>query len=643
LLIISSEALVLTRQVPLFLSIEIIYTIMNRILLLAVSMLLLSNTLFAQFTQTPSTQPEKHEFRSVWLTTAFGLDWPKTTNVQDQQASLRLIIERMAGMKMNAVVFQAVSRGDAQYRSTRLPWATRLTGTPGGDPGWDPLQFVIDEAAKYGMEVHAWVNIFNIGVESDIPAYQAVEPRHIYATNPEWVGNFSGSLYLNPGIPGARQWAIDNVMEIVNNYDVDAVHFDFARYGSTSFPNDFDNRALYTPNYTGNISDWRRDNINAFQRGAYEAIQEVKPWVKVGTTPFGHYQNSSWPQPHDVNCPYFGTTTPCSWAAALSYSQTYQDSPRWLNEGINDYLAPQLYWSIGAPGPHFEFLVKDWQRLGATSNRHIYPGIGAYVEAVIPQISAQVDTIRTHNHAGHIFFRYDNIYGMSGPPTFALAPRINYGARAMVPAMNWKDTDVPNAPLAVQATRNSAQVTISWTAPEFQTASGDTKLSYVIYRVRGETPPPASEVISNPANILALTASTSYTDTPANITDNYYYYVAAYSRNWVEGSPAEPIEVITPTSVENGGYIARTYALDQNYPNPFNPTTTIRYEIAEAGHVRLDVFDLTGRLVSTIENSARPAGVHTAIFNAGSLASGVYVYQLTANNVRLTGRMTLLK
>jgi uncharacterized lipoprotein YddW (UPF0748 family) len=619
---------------------------MNRILLhflLLLIFLSVSQSSSAQFTQTPSTAPDKYEFRSVWLTTAFGLDWPKTTNLQDQQASLRLIIERMAGMRMNAVVFQVVSRGDAQYNSSRLPWASRLTGTLGGDPGWDPLQFVIDEAAKHGMEVHAWVNIFNIGVEGDIPSYQAVEPRHIYATNPEWVGNFSGALFLNPGIPEARQWAIDNVMEVVNNYDVDAVHFDFARYGSTSFPNDFDNRALYTPGYTGNISDWRRDNINAFQRDVYEAIQTVKPWVKVGTTPFGHYQSSSWPQPHDVNCPYFSTGGPCSWPAALSYSQTYQDSPRWLNEGINDYLAPQLYWSIGPPGPHFEFLVQDWKRLGATSNRHIYPGIGAYVEAVIPQISAQVDTIRNSRLAGHVFFRYDNVYGMSGPPTFALAPRINYGTRAMVPTMTWKDNEVPAAPIAVQATRNNAQVTLSWEAPEFLAASGDTKLSYVIYRVQGETAPDASVVVSNPAHILAMTANTSYTDLPANITEKYFYFVAAYSRNWVEGLTAAPVEVSTPTSVDNGDFMVRNYALEQNYPNPFNPSTTIRYEIAQAGNVRLEVFDLTGRRVSTLQNSMQAAGIHTATFQADNLASGIYIYQLEVNGIRLTGRMTLVK
>jgi uncharacterized lipoprotein YddW (UPF0748 family) len=586
-------------------------TLFIRFLLLLV-LVVSSGTANAQFTQTPVSTPPGKEFRSVWLTTAFGLDWPKTTNVADQQASLRAIIQRHNEMKMNAVVFQVVSRGDSQYRSDRLPWSARLTGSLGEDPGWDPLQFVIDEAAKYGMEVHAWVNIFNIGVENDIPAYQSSEPRHIYATNPEWVGNFSGALYLNPGIPGARQWAIDNVIEIVQKYDVDAVHFDFARYGSTSFPNDFDTRALYSPGYTGLISDWRRDNINAFQRDAYEAVQELKPWVKVGTTPFGHYQSSSWPQPHEVNCPYFSTGGPCSWAAALSYSQTYQDSPRWLNEGINDYLAPQLYWSIGPPGPHFEFLSQDWKRLSQTSGRHVYIGVGAYVELVTPQIATQVDTIRSNGHAGHIFFRYDNIYGPSGPPTFAPAARINYVNRALVPSMSWKDIDVPPAPLAVQATRNGAQVTLSWNAPTFETASGDEKLSYAIYRARGDFAPNASEVMSNPANLLALTGSTSFIDQPANITDKYYYYVTAYSRNWIESPSADPIEVATSTSVENGDFIARSYSLEQNYPNPFNPSTTIRYEIAESGHVRLNVFDLTGRVVAT-SKTVQAAGIHNAI------------------------------
>jgi hypothetical protein len=85
------------------------------------------------------------------------------------------------------------------------------------------------------------------------------------------------------------------------------------------------------------------------------------------------------------------------------------------------------------------------------------------------------------------------------------------------------------------------------------------------------------------------------------------------------------------------------YALEQNYPNPFNPTTNINYTINEAGPVTLKVYDMTGREVATLVNSRMSAGSHQVSFDASNLASGVYLYMLQANGVRLTNRMTLIK
>lgn len=600
----------------------------------------------AQIVQVPQLDPPKVEFRSVWLTTAFGLDWPKTTNKQEQQEALRLIIERMAQMRMNAVVFQVVSRGDAQYESERLPWATRLTGTVDGDPGWDPLQFVIDESRKYGMEVHAWYNLFNVGVESDIAQYESTtDPAHVWKSNPEWVHNFgSGGIWLNPGIPAAREWALGNVMEIVENYDVDAIHFDFARYPQ-AFPNDFNDRQTYSPGFTGDLASWRRENVTQFMRDAYAAVQEAKPWVKVGSTPFGHYQRSSYSSPPSEPCPYDS----CSWGAALSFSQVFQDSKRWLDEEVNDYLAPQIYWAIGPPGPHFEFLTRDWARLRQDSNRHIYIGIGAYQTGsgsnVAAEMGRQVDTVRTYGHQGQIYFRYDNVYGPGGPPTFQNIAKIDYRLRALVPSMPWKDTDQPDAPLSQDVLRNGTTATLTWQAPDFETASGDTKLLYAIYRYK--TNPEElyviDAIIEDPANLVAVTGEHMYIDNTLNANEDYVYIITSLSRNWVESEISDVLDAGRFTSIDDIDQVAREYALHQNYPNPFNPTTNIRYELAEAGHVRLSVYDVTGRLVGILEDSAKPVGVHTVTFTANNMASGVYMYHLEVNGTRLTGRMLLLK
>ena len=624
----------------------------TKLILVLVGLVLSTSTLQAQAYQQPSSEASKHEFRSIWVATALGLDWPKTTDVEQQKATLLAIIERHVEMRMNAVVFQATSRGNALYYSERLPWAWRMTGTMGQDPGWDPLQFIIDESKKRGLEVHAWYNVFNVGSrgsgDSEYNQYMsATNPEHVIKSNPEWIKEVSGGFWLNPGIPEARQWSVDNVIEIVENYDVDAVHFDFARYPG-AFSDDTSTRNTHDPDFVGNIDDWRRNNVNEFQRDVYAAVQEVKPWVKVGTTPIGHYKTSSWPTPWNENCPYFGTSTPCSWPANLAYFQVFQDAISWINEGVNDYIAPQLYWSFGAPSAHFEYLASNWRELSEPSGKHVYIGLGPYVEHVRPQVARQIDTVRVNNHAGHMMFRYDHAYGPSGPPTFQNAPIVDYGTRAFVPVMNWKDIDVPpavdisrEAPLA-SIVDDGNDITLTWDPPAFETASGDTKISYAVYRVNDNSAPDAMTAMEDPANLYALTGETTFTD---RITEagQYYYFVTAYSRNWVEGEPSNVVEHFTATSVESGDEIASAFKLDQNYPNPFNPTTQIRYTIGESVHTNLTVYDALGRQVATLVNETMPAGNHSVMFNAENLSSGVYIYILRAGDVMLTQKMMLVK
>jgi uncharacterized lipoprotein YddW (UPF0748 family) len=626
-------------------------------------MLIAAGSLMAQANQTPTSEPPKHEFRSVWLTTAFGLDFPGTvTGASNQQALLRQFVERAYEMRMNAIVFQVVSRGDAQYQSERLPWARRLAGTLGEDPGWDPLQFVIDESKKYGIEVHAWYNVFNVGVATDINEYVSSDLPHVYATNPEWIQNFDGSLWMNPAIPEAREWQVANVMEIVENYDVDAVHFDFARYPSQDgFTGDF--QRYQDSDFTGSFDNWRRNNVNQFQRDVYAAVQEVKPWVKVGTTPVGHHRRNSYSSLPAEPCPIAYQQEPwhlgnfCQWGAFMGYSQVYQDALTWINEGVNDYIAPQIYWAIGPPGPHFEFLTRDWARLARDSGKHVYIGIGPYQNTpgtnVAAETAIQVDTVRVYNHAGHLFFRFAHIYGNMGAPTFQTASRINYIHRSLVPTMDWKDTDAPDPVMIskeapAMASTQSNSVTLTWDAPDFTAASGDTKVSYAIYRVNAFDPPDPTSAMDDPANLIALTGNTGYTDNPPNLSNdeakqNYYYFVTPYSRNWVEGEPSNVVEYLTPTSIDSGDMIAKSYELAQNYPNPFNPTTQIRYTLGESGHASLIVYDAVGREVATLVSGVMPVGVHTVTFDASNLSSGLYIYVLRAGGFTKTQKMMLLK
>lgn len=97
------------------------------------------------------------------------------------------------------------------------------------------------------------------------------------------------------------------------------------------------------------------------------------------------------------------------------------------------------------------------------------------------------------------------------------------------------------------------------------------------------------------------------------------------------------------SDVENSENLVDNFDLSQNYPNPFNPATTISYSLKEKSNVRLEVFDILGRKVSTIVNEEKPAGIYKANFNASFLASGVYFYRLKAGNFVEVKKMMMLK
>ena len=192
-------------------------------------LLLLISCLLCSVKSVAQTQAPDREFRASWLTTTWGLDWPNPSHSPDRQKKeLLKIFDRHVEQRLNAVVFQVVARGDALYESDTLPWAYVLTGQPGRDPGWDPLQFAISEAHQRGLELHAWFNVFAVAYNNRSDSPPESDQPNLRYTQPEWVSSVMANddtehLWLNPGIPEARRWQVRNVMELVEKYDVDAI------------------------------------------------------------------------------------------------------------------------------------------------------------------------------------------------------------------------------------------------------------------------------------------------------------------------------------------------------------------------------------------------------------------------------------
>ena len=588
-------------------------------------------TASAQSVQTSTPEPPKHEFRSFWLATAGGMDWPpNTTSATVQRDALRNIIHNAKAMGLNAIVFQVVPRGDAFYQSERLPWSSFLTGgphvgVPGKDPGWDPLAFAIEESHKLGMELHAWYNVYMANRETYDRSPDS-DPPHVYYSHPEWIEQVPQSAggvwnWINPAIPEAREWIVGNVAEIVENYDVDAVHFDFIRYGA-NYQRDGELMNTYNPAGLTDMGDWRRENINMFVRDVYAAVKELKPWVKVGSTPVGHYRTSG------------------GWAAGYGYSQYYQDSRGWAEEEVHDYVAPQLYWDIGSPAlgngshhPRFEWLVKDWTN--DMRGRHYYIGTGPYRPEIKPQIPAQIDTIRNSPAPGHMHFSARNI--TDNP----FGDR--YRSLSIVPPMPWMSMSTPNRVRNLAHAVDGNRVTLSWQEPTPGRGETDPFFRYVVYRARTAEIISDQNIINNPAYIADITGELVFEDEPleSSTAGDYTYYVTSLSRNNVE---SDFVKVdVTVVSAEEEPAIVQRVQLEQNYPNPFNPSTEIGFEIPQRQTVNLSVYDLLGREVAVLVNRELDAGKHTATFDASGFSSGIYMYRLETAGHQITRSMSLIK
>ncbi|HEY7044503.1 MAG TPA: family 10 glycosylhydrolase, partial [Nocardioidaceae bacterium] len=174
---------------------------------------------------TPSPDAPKRQFRAEWIASVTNIDWPSQPglSVAQQKAELISWYDEAVDRGLNAVIVQVRPTADAFWPSPIEPWSKYLTGTPGQDPGYDPLAFAVREAHARNLEFHAWFNPYRVSMDTD---RDALAPNSPAREHPDWVVEYGGKLYYNPGIPAARHLVEDAIMDAVEKYDIDAVHFD---------------------------------------------------------------------------------------------------------------------------------------------------------------------------------------------------------------------------------------------------------------------------------------------------------------------------------------------------------------------------------------------------------------------------------
>jgi uncharacterized lipoprotein YddW (UPF0748 family) len=399
----------------------------------------------------------KYEFRGVWVATIGGIDWPKPNSrksVDLQKYDLINMLDSFQNLGMNAIIFQVRPASDAFYQSAYEPWSVYLSGTQGlaTVPFYDPLKFIIEESHKRNMELHAWFNPFRALVDSR----KNPNPKnHFTWLHPEWCVNYGGKRYLDPGIPAARKYVKDVVMEVVRNYNIDAVHMDDYFYpykvNRMEFP-DGVSYNIYGRAFTDK-SDWRRDNVNTFVKDLSLEIKKAKPALKFGISPFGIWRNiGKDPDGSNTN-------------GSSNYDDLYADILLWLKSGWIDYVMPQLYWERGHRVADYTTLLEWWSR--HSYNKHLYIGHGVYrvgTEKVAAwqsgyELEAQVNDLRLiKNVHGSCMYSANSIIRNNRNLKSNLYQV--YNKLSIIPPMKWLD-DI--APLEPNVIRNGNTVIINCT------------------------------------------------------------------------------------------------------------------------------------------------------------------------------------
>ncbi|HET9056270.1 MAG TPA: family 10 glycosylhydrolase [Chitinophagaceae bacterium] len=341
------------------------------------------------------------EFRAVWIASVDNIDWPSKQavgNVELQKKEFIDILEMHKRNGMNAVIVQIRPATDALYPSQYEPWSEWLTGKQGRPPipYYNPLEFMISETHKRGMQFHAWCNPyraeFKIGLSS-------ISPSHITKIHPEWFLVYGDKKYFDPGNKEAQQFVNTIIKDVVQHYAVDAIHFDDYFYPYRISGQEFPDSVSFKKNNNGLSRDeWRRSNVDSIIVLLGKTIKSANPKCQFGISPFGVWRNKD----KDPD----GSDTK---AGQTNYDDLYADILLWLKNDWIDYVAPQLYWEFGHKAAPFEVLVDWWNN--HTYGKPCYIGLGIYRVGTNDawkdktQLPRQIELLRTKpNIKGMIFF-----------------------------------------------------------------------------------------------------------------------------------------------------------------------------------------------------------------------------------------------
>lgn len=301
----------------------------------------------------PATGQARQELAGVWV------PYMALATEEHSQAAFEENFKRIADSAhakgLNALIVHVRAFCDALYPSALYPWSHLLTGEQGKDPGFDPLQFMVDYTHSLEMEFHAWLNPLRVRT-AETPAQLSGDNPYemLQASDPYYFMEWEGAVYLNPAYPYVRTLIAEGAAEIAEKYPVDGIHFDDYFYPAEDGALDAEAYRLYLENVEQPVPllEWRTANISAMVAEVYDRVKAARPAVRFGISPQGNIHNDT-TMGADV----------AAWCAVPGYI---------------DYICPQLYYGFENPGLNFSQAMEQWQALPRCEEVALYAGLALY-------------------------------------------------------------------------------------------------------------------------------------------------------------------------------------------------------------------------------------------------------------------------
>lgn len=343
------------------------------------------------------------EVKGVWLSYIDLAPMLKGKSEEEFVSNIKYAFDRVRNFGFNTVIVQVRPFSDALYESKYFPWSFCCSGVEGNPIKYDPLKIMVKEAHKRNLRIEAWVNPYRVRSEAASDEISNQNPAYKWiAEGSDSIIKYNGGIYYNPGKEEVRELIVNGVIELVENYNVDGIHFDDYFYpGTEEYIDEYTFNNYLSEGGNLSLEEWRRENVNILVKQVYEAIKSIDSEVLFGISPQGSMSNN--------------------------FNSQYIDVKKWVqNKGYIDYICPQVYYGFENQNSGFQKIIEEFNNLVTEPSVDLYIGIGAYKVGAEDKwagsgalewrstdniLKRQVEASRSlSNYDGVFFYRYDSLF-----------------------------------------------------------------------------------------------------------------------------------------------------------------------------------------------------------------------------------------